>query len=181
MTAARAALSVVGLALAGWAALVLPAFLDPGGQATTAEARPIITPEFDSPLELELQGRDVAATGPLECSAGETWTVEATVTQPDVEGTSRSSGACSGDRQHWTVRVPAPEGEEFETGPAQACGVITTATADGEATGETEWCSDVELITLASTSDSNATKVAVVLGAIALVAGGAALVRTRRG
>ncbi|MFN2588288.1 MAG: hypothetical protein ABR613_09260 [Actinomycetota bacterium] len=178
MTACRVTLSVVIFALAGWFAVGVVGVPDGTGSPGTAYARPIITPEFDSPLELELEGVDVLATGPLECSTGETWVVEASVAQGDLEGSSRSSGSCSGSRQHWTVRVPAPGDDAFEAGPAEACGTVTTIASDDE-TGREEWCSDVELITAGSAATGPG-KVPLALAVVAVLVAAAALVRASR-
>src|SRR5688572_2159690 len=91
---------------------------------TPAQARRVITPEFDTHVQMRAGGRDVLFTGPLTCTRGDTWEIEATITQANVKGDGRNDGACKGDLQEWSVRAATEGDENFVDGAARGCAVL---------------------------------------------------------
>jgi hypothetical protein len=73
----------------------------------------------------------------------------------------------------------------FEPGAARVCARLSAKDTSGEETQRRSWCTDVELVSAAATAeaaddDDTLSIVALVVGALALLLGGAALVRSRR-
>jgi hypothetical protein len=148
--------------------------------------RRTITPEVDTGLPVRTDGRHVSVTGPMACDRGETWEVEATLTQGGVRGTGRSEGTCRGDVQEWVVRaVAAGEAATFEPGAARACAVLRTLKDDAQ-TDRHQWCNDVVLAAAGADSEGGddgegaVSWVALAVGGLAVVVAVVALVRPRR-
>jgi hypothetical protein len=110
-----------------------------------AYARRIISPEFDSPLEISANTRQILATGPLGCETGDKWIVSVVITQGDATAEGRTQGHCSGRIGHWEVQAVARGPASFEPGPAHGC--ATFVTRKGNAAESFDWCQDLVLET----------------------------------
>jgi hypothetical protein len=93
------------------------------------------------------QGRHLVVTGPIECDAGQTAHVKATVTQRETgavaEGSTRIH--CTGASQQWEVHAVTVSRERFEEGVATAVGLARTA--DRGATDDVhQWLVEITLV-----------------------------------
>lgn len=154
-----------------------------------AEARRIISPEFDSRQQLRFGGNDVSVTGPLTCTAGDAWRIDVVVTQGDKTGRARTAGNCSGTGQEWRARVAVEGDDLFEPGSARGCGELVATNTDGDVTRKRNWCSDFTLVSDTSGVEADAddeedsdalTVVALILGGLALLLASLTLLAVRR-
>src|SRR5438309_7245585 len=94
----RPAFIAAALALASVLVLIAP----------TAFAR-VVSNTIDPFATIKANGRQIIVTGPVQCTAGETFDVRVTVTQRATgalaEGRTRFK--CSGATQHWLIDAPA--------------------------------------------------------------------------
>ncbi len=147
--------------------------------------RRTITPEVDTGLPIRTDGRHVSVTGPMACDPGDSWEVQATLTQGRVRGTGRSEGACRGDIQEWVGRVAGATAATFEPGAARGCAVLRTLRDDVQ-TDRHQWCNDVVLAAAGAESDGGddgdavVSWVALAVGGLAGLVAAVALVRPRR-
>ena len=85
---------------------------------------------------LYFDGRVAMITAEIECTAGETVRVEATLTQGETRAIGRgvSRALCEGEGEHNTVFIPirivAERGYYFEPGEAEATGLAMTVYND---------------------------------------------------
>jgi hypothetical protein len=91
-------------------------------------------------------GRHILVTGPIACMAGEQATLRVTVTQRATGAVAqgRTRLTCTGNLQHWEVRVASRDTVPFWEGSATAVALART-TAHGEPTDAHQWVVDLML------------------------------------
>ena len=96
---------------------------------------------------IKTNGRQIIVTGPVECTAGETFDVRVTVTQRATgalaEGHTRFK--CSGATQHWLIDAKTHGREAFQPEAATAAAVGITSSR-GQATDSHQWLVNITLI-----------------------------------
>ena len=155
-------------------------------RADTSEARirnHTISPEVDTGLRIQTDGRHVSMTGPMACDPGENWEVQGNLTQGGTRGEGRSEGVCRGDIQEWVTRIAAQGSGTFAPGSARGCAVLRTIKGSAE-TDRHEWCNDIRLVAAGAGpeegTDGVISWVALAVAGVAALVAIAALVRPRR-
>lgn len=110
-------------------------------------ARAIISPDIQANLVLSSNARDILAVGGVGCTQGETFIIEARITQRATGAMSsgKTHGQCTGELQTWQAKTNASGPARFERGEALACGLIRTR-LDDEFTDAWQWCDKVMLV-----------------------------------
>lgn len=96
---------------------------------------------IDPDASLGTYGRTVEVHGPIACDVGERLLIVIGVTQESsgAWGTGLTLVTCTGEIQHWSVKVLALSRAGFEPGGAQACAFGVT-TKQGTVTDTRQWC-----------------------------------------
>jgi hypothetical protein len=108
---------------------------------------------IDPTLLIDAKGRQVAVTGPFECSAGGLITLLRVTVSQRVSGAvaeGETRGACSGGAEEFALDAVARGEATFVEGPAEACalalvGVHGALIGGGNVTDAHQWCQDVTL------------------------------------
>lgn len=92
-------------------------------------------------------GRQIIATGPFACTAGERYHLRLTVTQRATGAVAdgRTFATCTGEPHQWEVDATSQGKERFEEGPATAVAVGRT-TDRGETTDAHQWLVSITLV-----------------------------------
>ena len=102
---------------------------------------------IDPTATIAANGRQLAVTGPISVTAGETAFIRVVVTQRSTgavaEGIALLTG--TGEIAQWKVRAVTLTRESFDEGPATAVALART-TLRGQATDAHQWLVDVTLI-----------------------------------
>jgi hypothetical protein len=115
-------------------------------QATETGHALISTNTIDRQATYTNGGERVRASGPVACTRGELISIRVTVIQAatDARASQRWEQRCTGEVQHWQVRVRAEGGKRFESGKAKVCALAYTR-AGRWMTDEKTWCATVSL------------------------------------
>jgi hypothetical protein len=91
-------------------------------------------------------GARVRVTGPIGCTRGQRIPIHVTITQAasGAHGRQRWTGRCTGEMQHWQVRVQAHDATRFQTGQGRVCAVAKTRSAR-RVTDTRIWCERVSV------------------------------------
>ena len=92
-------------------------------------------------------GREVVASGPIQCDEGHCLQLRVTVTQETTAAVAEAvwDGECAGRVQKWEVTAVATGECRFEEGLAKVCALATT-THSGKGSDADQWCKDVVLV-----------------------------------
>ena len=107
----------------------------------------IVRNTIDPVATITRNDRHIVVTGPVQCTAGETFDVRATLTQRTTgamaEGAVRFT--CTGNLQHWLVEANTRGKESFQAGLATAVAIGAT-TDRGRVTDMHQWLVSIILV-----------------------------------
>src|SRR5262249_7539748 len=107
----------------------------------------VFKPGFDGTAGLSQDGREIAVSGPIDCTAGERIEyVRVTVTQDGAVAEGETSGRiCTGSNEGWAATAHAEGRASFGAGEAKVCGLATLGNA-GDTLATFQWCRDITLV-----------------------------------